>query len=460
MQSVRTWFAARSCLVKGILILLALVLAVNVLVALFANSFAVFLASLAVFVLLVVVHVARAGSNDTPVEQTIGRRGVVVSSVALVCTIVFGGTALASAVLGGGEPERAAAPERSERTASEPDPTPKPDPEPTRQSPPEQEDRSTDEGASEEQPPPPPRPSKEIVASGTAVRVTRVVDGDTIEISPLIDGEEEVRLIGVDTPETKDPEEGVEPLGPEASAYAESRLAGARVELEFDVERFDQYGRLLAYVYAGEDGGEMFNSALVKEGYAQLYTVSPNEKYEGELEAAQDEARDEELGIWGLTKEEQCELADRGNGIGEGTPGCLVESTPEPSPPTAPPGDADCSDFASQEEAQAALQPGDPDGLDSDADGVACEELPSGGSGGASPSASPSASPGASPGASVGASPDPGYDAPNPSDPNPGVPTPGGGGGGAGGGDCVPPAYPVPEGDERDGDGDGCAGET
>jgi micrococcal nuclease len=76
--------------------------------------------------------------------------------------------------------------------------------------------------------------------------VARVVDGDTIEISPAIDGVVEVRLIGVDTPETKDPDESVEPYGPEASAFATDELTGRRVGLEFDVERIDQYDRLLA----------------------------------------------------------------------------------------------------------------------------------------------------------------------------------------------------------------------
>ena len=77
----------------------------------------------------------------------------------------------------------------------------------------------------------------------------------------------EVRLIGMDTPETRDPDEEIEPFGPEASAYAVSRLSGVDIELEFDQERTDQYGRLLAYVYPA--GGEMFNVDLVEQGYAQ-----------------------------------------------------------------------------------------------------------------------------------------------------------------------------------------------
>ena len=78
--------------------------------------------------------------------------------------------------------------------------------------------------------------------------VSDVVDGDTIEVEPAMDSEEEMRLIGVDTPETKDPEEGVEPFGKEASNFTTSVLEGEEVELEFDAEKEDLYGRVLAYV--------------------------------------------------------------------------------------------------------------------------------------------------------------------------------------------------------------------
>jgi micrococcal nuclease len=153
----------------------------------------------------------------------------------------------------------------------------------------------------------------------STVMVSRVVDGDTIEISPAVEGLDEVRLIGVDTPETKDPEEGIEPYGPEATAFATEELDGQGVDLEFGQEMEDQYGRLLAYVYVG---GEMFNEILLEEGYAQAYPYEPNTKYEERFASAQADARAADLGIWGLSHAQQCELADRGNGIGEGTPGC------------------------------------------------------------------------------------------------------------------------------------------
>jgi micrococcal nuclease len=178
-------------------------------------------------------------------------------------------------------------------------------------------DVSTSSQSASASAPPEPEPAAEDYDA--TVTVSRVVDGDTIEISPAIDGVEDVRLIGIDTPETVDPEEEVEPYGPEASAFATEELAGRKVHLEFDEEKVDQYDRLLAYVYADSS---MFNEDLLEEGYAQAYPYPPNTKYEGRFADAQADAMAAGIGIWGLTFNEQCQLADRGNGIGEGTPGC------------------------------------------------------------------------------------------------------------------------------------------
>jgi endonuclease YncB( thermonuclease family) len=133
-----------------------------------------------------------------------------------------------------------------------------------------------------------PTANKNRLAYGATVTVSRVVDGDTVEISPAINGVEDVRLIGVDTPETVDPGEEVEPYGPQASAFATRELTGHRVRLGFDEERIDQDGRLLGYVYAG---GSMFNEELVRKGYAQAYPYPPNTAYETKFAAAQNGAR-------------------------------------------------------------------------------------------------------------------------------------------------------------------------
>ena len=149
---------------------------------------------------------------------------------------------------------------------------------------------------------PPPPSSEEKAGPATnaeaTVTVTRVVDGDTIEISPAIDGIEDVRLIGVDTPETKKPNCQVQPYGPEASAFTTAELQGQAVGLEFDVEKTDRYDRLLAYVYPPE--GTMFNETLLEEGYARVSTFPPNTRYVERFETAEAEARAAGRGIWGL----------------------------------------------------------------------------------------------------------------------------------------------------------------
>ena len=219
-----------------------------------------------------------------------------------------------------------------------------------------------------------------LAQSTQTVTVERVVDGDTIVVNPSVGGTEDVRLLGVDTPETVDPQEPVEPYGPEASAFTNQQLEGERVTLIFDQEKTDQYDRALAYVQISSQS-ETFNETLLRQGYAQLYVVPPNDRYEVTFSQAQDQARQAQRGIWGLPKDQQCELADRGNGIGEGSPGCQGQvPTPTPDPSV----DKDCGDFRSQAEAQAELErdPSDPNNLDGDGDGVACETYPYGDSGG------------------------------------------------------------------------------
>jgi micrococcal nuclease len=219
---------------------------------------------------------------------------------------------------------------------------------------------------------------EEEVEYDETVTVTRVVDGDTVDISPEIDWMYRVRLIGVDTPEIKEPGCQAQPYGTEASKFTTDELESEEIELEFDEDRDDRYDRLLAYVYKDD---EMFNETLLEEGYAQVYIVSPNDKYEDRFEEAQEEAQEAEIGIWGLSYSEQHQLADLDNGIG-GEECVEEEATQEeqPTPPTPSSSDLyDCGDFATQVEAQQQMLPGDPYGLDEDNDGIACESLPSAG---------------------------------------------------------------------------------
>jgi micrococcal nuclease len=125
--------------------------------------------------------------------------------------------------------------------------------------------------------------------------VTRVVDGDTL-IARVGAEDVRVRLIGIDTPETVAPNQPVECYGPPASAFTRRRLEGRDVELEFDVERLDRYGRTLAYVWLG---GELFNETLVREGYAVITTFPPDVRYVDRFVAAQRAAREQHLGLWG-----------------------------------------------------------------------------------------------------------------------------------------------------------------
>ena len=153
------------------------------------------------------------------------------------------------------------------------------------------------------------------------VRVARAVDGDTLEISPGVAGHTDVRLIGVDTPESAIPGETPQPLGKDAAAFTARALEGRTVVLTFDEELVDPYERLLAYARLPQ-ADHTHNERLVRLGLAQVAIFEPNDALASELYAAQDAARTSSSGIWSLPTRQQCRLADRGNGIGEGSVAC------------------------------------------------------------------------------------------------------------------------------------------
>jgi micrococcal nuclease len=138
--------------------------------------------------------------------------------------------------------------------------------------------------------------------------VTRIVDGDTVEvrITERSDGPGagraeigeiySVRLIGIDTPESVKPGSPVECFGVEASTAAKALLGGQTVTLVKDVEETDAYDRLLRYVYLGE---EMVNARLVLNGYANAYTYPPNVRHNELFVTLQREARATDAGLWG-----------------------------------------------------------------------------------------------------------------------------------------------------------------
>ncbi len=128
--------------------------------------------------------------------------------------------------------------------------------------------------------------------------VVHVDDGDTVDVT-LRGDRVRVRLIGIDTPETKKPNTPVQCFGPEASAFTEAALPeGTEVRLERDVEPRDPYGRLLAYVYRASDG-LFVNRALADGGYARQLSIAPNTAHAPEFAAAVDAARKARVGLWG-----------------------------------------------------------------------------------------------------------------------------------------------------------------
>ena len=119
-------------------------------------------------------------------------------------------------------------------------------------------------------------------ATANRYKVIRVVDGDTFVID-YNGKEEKVRLIGIDTPESVHPDaDRNSAAGITASDYTKSLLQGKSVELEFDVQERDKYGRLLAYAYVD---GYMLNKKLLEDGYAVVSTYPPNVKYAEEFKA-------------------------------------------------------------------------------------------------------------------------------------------------------------------------------
>ncbi|MDO8661928.1 MAG: thermonuclease family protein [Candidatus Omnitrophota bacterium] len=137
------------------------------------------------------------------------------------------------------------------------------------------------------------------------ILVTRAVDGDTL----LLESGERVRLIGIDTPEmhesnklyrdaqrTKQDVTTIQKLGRRAYEFTRDLIEGKRVSLEFDVEKYDKYKRLLAYAYLKD--GTFVNAKIVEEGYASLMTYPPNVKYADLFLKLYREARQNQRGLW------------------------------------------------------------------------------------------------------------------------------------------------------------------
>jgi micrococcal nuclease len=219
-------------------------------------------------------------------------------------------------------------------------------------------------------------PETSGVPSGAQrARVTDVVDGDTIDVratgaGPLAVGSVvTVRLLEVDTPETKHPTVPTECFGPQASSYVRSQLSGQRVWLQSDVEDQGRYGRYLRYVWLAD--GTHFNQRLVSGGYAVASLYQPNDRHIAAIRAAQSQAKAADRGLWGA-----CGGADTPAEPPQQPPPAPPDEPEADTPagaglPRAPTGgaDKDCSDFSSP----LRVGPADYHGLDRDSDGIGCE---------------------------------------------------------------------------------------
>ena len=218
---------------------------------------------------------------------------------------------------------------------------------------------------------PPGAPGPVALPPGRDTTVAFVVDGDTIAVG----AGERVRLIGINTPETRDPRVPVECFGKEAAARTAALLPpGTPVRLAFDVERTDRYGRTLAYVYRRGDG-LFLNAALVAEGYAQVATYPPNVAHADEFLRLERLARFFGSGLWSACRAPAPPPAP--------PPPAPAPPGPAPAPGPGrcdpaypgvcippPPPDLDCADVPHR---RFAVRAPDPHRFDADGDGIGCE---------------------------------------------------------------------------------------
>lgn len=138
----------------------------------------------------------------------------------------------------------------------------------------------------------------DVTAPESAVEATLlyVVDGDTIHVRMSDGSQEKVRYIGIDAPEIAHADSAGEYLGDEATAHNSELLASGPLSLQTDLDERDDFGRLLAYVWAG---GVFINERMVADGYARAHNYPPNLTRQDQLWYAHDAAREAGIGVWG-----------------------------------------------------------------------------------------------------------------------------------------------------------------
>jgi micrococcal nuclease len=123
------------------------------------------------------------------------------------------------------------------------------------------------------------------------VQIRRVIDGDTL----LTDGDERIRLIGVDTPETVHPNKPVQAFGKAASEFTRTQAEGRMMYLEAGYEKTDKYGRTLAFAYFGD--GRLLNAEIIRKGFGHAYTQFPH-PYLEHFRSLEKQAREQRVGLW------------------------------------------------------------------------------------------------------------------------------------------------------------------
>lgn len=141
-----------------------------------------------------------------------------------------------------------------------------------------------------------PTPEPKSLTNSESATVIRTIDGDTLMVK-IGDQEKKLRILMIDTPESvhEDPQMNV-PMGKTASDFTKSYLPkGKQITLEYDKEKTDQYGRLLAYVRV--DGIDL-GRRLVEEGLAKVVMYPPNKARHQEYLALQKAAKKAKRGVW------------------------------------------------------------------------------------------------------------------------------------------------------------------
>jgi micrococcal nuclease len=138
--------------------------------------------------------------------------------------------------------------------------------------------------------------STEGIPNTIPAYVYETIDGDTVKVK-INNREETIRMILVDTPETKHPSKPEQPFGKEASDFTKQILLNKNVDIELGIQERDKYGRLLAYIYIE---GKMFNKMLIEKGLARVAVYPPNTKYLDEFKKVEKKAKEQGIGIWSI----------------------------------------------------------------------------------------------------------------------------------------------------------------